>query len=291
MNNKFKGTGVALITPFNDDHSIDYKSFEMLLDDLLINGINYFVALGTTSEASTLNNDEKLKVVETIKKINNKQIPLVVGIGGNNTDEVIINTKKYNFEDIDAILSVVPYYTRPQQEGLYQHFIKIADISPRPIILYNVPSRTSVNLEPETTLRLAEHKNIIAIKEASGIMNQIMKIIKYKPKDFLVISGDDAITLPIIAAGGDGVISVVANAYPKIFSQMVSYAFLNDYENSRKLHYKLLDIIQACFKDGSPAGVKAFLTAQGKIKNQLRLPLVKVNNEIERYIFDNYLVS
>lgn len=291
MNNKFKGTGVALITPFNDDHSIDYKSFEMLLDDLLINGINYFVALGTTSEASTLNNDEKLKVVETIKKINNKQIPLVVGIGGNNTDEVIINTKKYNFEDIDAILSVVPYYTRPQQEGLYQHFIKIADISPRPIILYNVPSRTSVNLEPETTLRLAEHKNIIAIKEASGIMNQIMKIIKYKPKDFLVISGDDAITLPIIAAGGDGVISVVANAYPKIFSQMVKYSLMNDYDNSRKLHYKLLDIIQACFKDGSPAGVKAFLTAQGKIKNQLRLPLVKVNNEIERYIFDNYLVS
>ena len=288
MNNilhKFKGTGVALITPFCNDGSVDYSALKLLIDDLIKNGINYLVALGTTSEAATLSKEERRMVVDTIIEQTAKRVPVIVGIGGNNTQEVINTIKSYNFDGIDAVLSVVPSYTRPQQEGLYQHFKAIADISPRPVIIYNVPSRTAVNLEAETTIRLANNcKNIVGIKEASGVINQVMKIINNKPDDFLVISGDDAITLPLIAAGADGVISVVANAFPYQFSEMVRYSLLGDFAKARTFHYQILDIIQACFKDGSPAGVKAFMAAQGKTKNVLRLPLVTINKELEKEI-------
>ncbi len=288
MNNilhKFKGTGVALITPFCNDGSVDYSALKLLIDDLIKNGINYLVALGTTSEAATLSKEERRMVVDTIIEQTAKRVPVIVGIGGNNTQEVINTIKSYNFDGIDAVLSVVPSYTRPQQEGLYQHFKAIADISPRPVIIYNVPSRTAVNLEAETTIRLANNcKNIVGIKEASGVINQVMKIINNKPEDFLVISGDDAITLPLIAAGADGVISVVANAFPYQFSEMVRYSLLGDFAKARTFHYQILDIIQACFKDGSPAGVKAFMAAQGKTKNVLRLPLVTINKELEKEI-------
>jgi 4-hydroxy-tetrahydrodipicolinate synthase len=285
VQNKLIGTGVALITPFTAGNQVDELALKNHVEMLILNGVNYLVALGTTSESATLTSFERRKVIDIILEQSKGRIPIVVGIGGNNTQEAIENISSFDFSGIDAVLSVVPYYTRPQQEGLYQHFKAISEASPIPIILYNVPSRSAVNLEADTTLRLAHDcKNIIAIKEASGVMNQIMKIILHKPKDFLVISGDDAITLPLIAAGADGVISVVANAFPSLFSQMVSKSLQGDFEVARKLHYQLLDFIQTCFVDGSPAGVKAFMAAQGRIQNVLRLPLVSVNNKLNSAI-------
>jgi 4-hydroxy-tetrahydrodipicolinate synthase len=282
---RLKGTGVALITPFTIDNQVDENALRNLVNKLIDDGVNYLVTLGTTSESATLSTEEKRRVVDIVIEQNKGRLPVVVGIGGNNTQEVLDTIKSFDFKGVDAILSVVPYYTRPQQEGLYLHFKAISEVSPLPIILYNVLSRSAINLEPETTLRLAkDFKNIIAIKEASGVMNQIMKIILHKPEGFLVISGDDAITLPLIAAGADGVISVVANAFPKIFSQMVSTALNGDFQTSRKHHYQLLEPTQACFKDGSPSGVKAFMASQGRIKNVLRLPLVPVNSELQSQI-------
>lgn len=282
---RLKGTGVALITPFTNDYKVDEQALCELVETMIVDGVNYLVALGTTSEAPTLTSEERRRVVDLIIQQNNARVPVVVGIGGNNTQEIVSTLQSFDFTGVDAVLSITPYYTRPQQEGLYLHFKAIAEASPLPVILYNVPARTAVNMKPETTLRLAhDFKNIIGIKEASGIENQIMKIILHKPNDFLVISGDDAITLPLIAAGADGVISVAANAFSKPFSKMVALSLAGDFENARPLHYKLLEFIQICFKDGSPSGVKAIMTAQGRIENVLRLPLVPVNDEVHAQI-------
>lgn len=274
---QFKGTGVALVTPFHKDGSIDFKSLKKLVDRCIDQKVEYLVVLGTTGESVTLSKDEKHAVVDHVVEINDGRVPVVLGLGGNNTREVISCFDQYNFDHIDAILSVSPYYNKPSQRGIYQHYKSIASNSPVPVILYNVPGRTACNVEPETTLQLAhEIKNIIAVKEASGNLEKIMKIIKDKPKDFLVISGDDVLTLPTVAAGGDGVISVIANAYPKDFSEMVRLALEGNFEKARKLHYKLLEVTQAIYVDGNPAGVKGLLSVMNICSEHLRLPLVSV---------------
>jgi 4-hydroxy-tetrahydrodipicolinate synthase len=276
--NKFKGTGVALITPFHKDGSIDFKSFKKLIERIIDGRIDYLVALGTTGESVTLNADERRAVVDFVAEVNDGRVPLVLGLGGNNTREIINSIKETDFDKIDAILSVSPYYNRPSQRGIYMHYKTIAHESPVPVILYNVPARTGSNINAETTLELAhEVKNIIAVKEASGSMEKIMQIIKDRPKDFLVISGDDVLTLPIIACGGDGVISVIANAMPKDFSEMVRNALDGNFDKARKLHNKLLEITQSIYVDGNPAGVKGLLSVMNICSEYLRLPLVNVN--------------
>ncbi|MBQ7489657.1 MAG: 4-hydroxy-tetrahydrodipicolinate synthase [Bacteroidales bacterium] len=281
-NNKFKGLGVALVTPFSESGEIDFGCLEKLTDDVINNGVDYVVALGTTSESPTLKDKEKVEVVRTVVSAVGGRVPVVMGLGGPSTYEVIDRFKGWNFDGVDAILSVTPYYNRPSQEGLYAHYRTIAHYSPLPIILYNVRSRTSCNIEADTTLRLANDcKNIIAIKEASGNINQIMRIVKHKPDDFLVISGDDAITLPLLATGVDGLISVVANAFPKEISQMVHLGLDGRFDEARKIHLRMLDITQSCFKEGNPSGIKAMLSLQGKANNLLRLPLVRVSAELE----------
>lgn len=243
--------------------------------------MEYIVALGTTGESATLSKEEKAEVTKHIVKVASGRIPVVLGIGGNNTAEVVYSLEKTDLSGIGAILSVCPYYNRPNQEGLYQHFKTVAKASLLPVILYNVPGRTSCNLSDETTLRLAnEFENIIGIKEASGNLAQIMSIIKNRPKGFLVISGDDLITLPIIACGGDGVISVVANAYPADFSEMTRLALRGNYEDARKLHYKLTTVIHLMFADGSPGGVKATMEIMGLCSAYVRLPLANINKKV-----------
>jgi 4-hydroxy-tetrahydrodipicolinate synthase len=280
MNKKFKGTGVAIITPFHKHGTVDFTSLGKLIDHIIVNGVNYIVALGTTGETATLTEKEKIAVTEFIIEAADKRVPIVLGIGGNNTQKLIEQVKETNFEGIDAILSVSPYYNKPQQKGLFYHFKSIADVSPVPMIIYNVPGRTGVNITAETTLKLAnEVETIIGIKEASGNLMQIMQIIKDKPKDFMVISGDDALTMPSICAGADGVISVVANAFPKEFSEMVQFALDGKIQKAKELHYKLYDFGNAIFEDGSPAGIKAALDYLELCQNNLRLPLVKVNKQ------------
>ena len=280
INTKFSGTAIAIITPFNDDLSIDFESLSNLIEHYLKNGIDYFVVLGTTGENATLSSDEKDKILDFIVEKVARRAPIVAGFGGNNTQNIISSIKKRDFKGIDAILSVAPYYNKPNQRGLIEHYTAIADNSPVPVILYNVPGRTSVNITAETTLELAKHKNIIAIKEASGNIGQIMQIIKNKPDDFLVISGDDALTFTMMSLGAAGVISVVAMAKPKLMSDMVKYCLEEDFPKARKLHYNILDLANAIFADGNPAGIKAALTIENLIKYNLRLPLVKVNDKI-----------
>lgn len=276
-----KGTGVAIVTPFKADGNIDFKALGNIVEHLIKGKVEYIVALGTTGESVTLSKEEKSEVTKHIVKTVKGRIPIVLGIGGNNTAEVINSIKKTDLSGISAILSVCPYYNRPNQEGLYQHFKAVAKVSPLPIILYNVPARTSCNLSDETTLRLAhEFRNIIGVKEASGNFAQVMNIIKNRPKGFLVISGDDLITLPIIACGGDGVISVVANAYPKDFSEMTRQSLKGNYEDARKLHYKLTTITNLLFSDGSPGGIKAALKIMGLCAEYVRLPLVNINKQL-----------
>jgi len=278
MYEHLKGTGVAVVTPFHDSGNIDFGSFEKILEHVIAGGVNYIVALGTTGESATLSKDEKVAVLEFVIDIVNKRIPLVAGIGGNNTQEVINTIKATSFDGIDAILSVCPYYNKPQQRGLYTHFKAIASVCPVPLVLYNVPGRTSVNLLPETVLKLAaDFSNIIGIKEASGNLMQCMELLKEKPQNFLVISGDDALTLPMIALGADGVISVVANAFPREFSEMVNLCLKGKFNKARTLHYNLLQFINALFMDGNPSGIKYSLEQLGLCKNNVRLPLVKVN--------------
>lgn len=282
---KFTGTGVAIITPFREDGSIDFKSLEKLLEHIIAKEVEYIVALGTTGENVTLSKDEKKAVVNHVEDVVGKRVPIVVGMGGNNTQEVVTGIKSADFDGIDAILSVAPYYNKPSQKGLYLHFKSIAEVSPVPVIIYNVPGRTGSNISADTTLKLAkEVKNIIAIKEASGDMCQLMNIIKNKPKNFLVLSGDDALTLPMIAIGGSGVISVTANAYPKEFSDMVRFAMKGEISKAAEIHYKLLDMIWALFAEGSPSGVKAALEILGIAKNCVRLPLVPVSDDHYRKI-------
>jgi len=277
-NSKFKGTGVAIVTPFTKDGNVDFKSLEKVVNHIIKGGVEYVVVLGTTGESVTLGKDEKRSVVDHVIETVDKRVPIVLGLGGNNTQEILNSLKKDNFAHIDAILSVSPYYNKPNQRGIYQHFKAIAEASPLPIILYNVPGRTSSNMTADTTLKLAnDFKNIIAIKEASGNIEQCMKIIKYKPKDFLVISGDDMLTLPIIASGGDGVISVVANAFPKDYSEMTRQILAGNVKEAQKLHYKLTDIIEQLFADGNPAGIKTVLELMKICPANVRLPLVKVN--------------
>lgn len=278
-NAKFKGTGVAIVTPFNKDNSVDYKSLNKLVDFIIKGGVEYIVVLGTTGESVTLSKEEKQSVVTHVIENVNKRVPIVLGLGGNNTQEILSAFKKSSdFNNIDAILSVSPYYNKPNQRGIYQHYKALADASPLPIILYNVPGRTASNMTADTTIKLAtDFKNIIAVKEASGNLEQCMKIIKHKPKDFLVISGDDMLTLPMIAAGADGVISVVANAFPKDYSEMTRQILAGNVKEAQKLHYKLTDIIEQLFADGNPAGIKAVLEMMKICSPTVRLPLVNVN--------------
>jgi len=282
-NSKFKGTGVAIVTPFLKDGSIDYKSLTKLVNHIIKGGVEYIVVMGTTGESVTLSKEEKQLVVAHVLETVNNRVPVVLGLGGNNTQEILNALKKTsNFKGIDALLSVSPYYNKPNQRGIYQHYKAISEASPLPIILYNVPGRTSSNITADTTIKLAEDfKNIIAIKEASGNLEQCMKIIKYRPKDFLVISGDDMLTLPIIASGGDGVISVVANAFPKDFSEMTRQILAGNVKEAQKLHYKLTDITEQLFADGNPAGVKEVLELLGICQTHVRLPLVRVNKTVQ----------
>ncbi len=279
--NKFTGTGVAVITPFNNDGSIDFTSLKKTINYLTEGKVEYLVILGTTGESATLSSEEKQQVFSFVAENNPAKLPLVAGIGGNHTKNVIDNLKKFNLSGYDAILSVSPYYNKPNQNGLYQHYKALNDATALPIIMYNVPSRTGMNVTAETTLRIAaDCKNIIANKEASGNFDQIMQIIKYKPAGFDVISGDDAIGLPMIACGAAGVISVVANAYPLIFSDMVRHCLKGDFESAKPLHYQLTDIINTMFAEGSPSGLKAYMSEMGICKNTFRLPVVGVSDEL-----------
>jgi len=283
--NRFKGLGVALVTPFRPDGSVDFKALENFLNFQIDNGIDYLVALGTTSESATMSDDEKTAVVDFIIDINKGRLPLVVGCGGNNTSEVVYAVRKLNKPGVDAILSVTPYYNKPNQRGIFEHFKAIANATSLPIILYNVPGRTGSNISADTALLLAKKfKNIIAVKEASSDLAQAMQIMKGKPNNFLVLSGDDALTLPLISLGFDGVISVVGNAYPKEFSQLVHNALDNKYEEARKMQYQLIDIIESMFTEGNPAGVKAYLKYKGLMEASLRLPLVCVSDELNTHI-------
>ena len=275
IDTKFTGMGVALITPFKEDDSVDFEALNRLLDYQLQNNIDYLVVLGTTAETPTLSEEEKSEIVQFVKDKVNGRVPIVLGVGGNNTRAIVEKLKKDNFDGIDAILSVVPYYNKPSQEGMFQHYSAIAENSPVPVILYNVPGRTGVNMTAETTLRLAhKYKNIIGIKEASGNIVQMNDIIKNKPADFMVISGDDGITYPLITMGAVGVISVIGNAFPKEFSQMVRLALQGDYNSARIIHHKFTELFDLLFVDGNPAGVKCILSIMGYLENKLRLPLV-----------------
>jgi len=277
---KFTGTGVAIITPFNSDLSIDFNSLEKQIEHLISNNINYLVVLGTTGESVTQSESEKNELVKFIKEKVNKRVPIVLGMGSNNTQALVEKIKKTDFTGIDAILSVAPYYNKPTQEGLYQHFKAVSEASPVSVILYNVPGRTSSNISATTTLRLAhDFKNVVAVKEASGDFSQVMYIVKDKPDDFIVLSGEDALTLPLISAGVSGVISVVANALPKEFSEMVQLALNDNIKEAKKIHYKLLEFIDNLFVEGNPAGVKEALSIKGITENHLRLPLVPVSKE------------
>jgi 4-hydroxy-tetrahydrodipicolinate synthase len=285
MKKNFTGTGVALVTPFHKQGTIDFGSLEKLIEHTIGNGVNYLVVLGTTGEAATLSKDEKTALVQFVKEQVAGRVPIVMGLGGYNTQELVNQLQVIDLEGIDAILSVTPYYNKPTQRGLYLHYKHISSASPLPIILYNVPGRTSVNLSAETTLELArDFDNIIGIKEASGNFSQIMQIIRNKPKGFLVISGDDGITMPMIAAGAEGVISVVANAYPSTFSRMVKAAMDGKFEEARRLHYLLIPFIDSLFVDGSPGGIKAALDQMKIVQNNLRLPVVKVNKSVQNII-------
>lgn len=270
-----RGVGVALITPFKDDESVDYDALMRLVDYQIQNGTDYIVALGTTAETPTLTEEEKTRVMQMVIERVNGQIPVIMGVGGNNTLTIVETLKNGDFRGVDAILSVTPYYNKPSQEGMYQHYKAIAESSPLPIILYNVPGRTGVNMSAETTLRIAnEFPNVIAIKEASGDINQMDDIIKRKPENFDVISGDDAVTFPLITLGAIGVISVIGNAFPKEFSRMVRLALAGDYQSALTIHHSFNELFSLLFIDGNPAGVKSMLHMMGYIENKLRLPLV-----------------
>jgi 4-hydroxy-tetrahydrodipicolinate synthase len=280
--NKIKGTGVALVTSFNEDKSVDYKGLENLLNHVIDGGVDYLVLMGTTGESVTLTKNEKIEVVDFCKKINNGRLSIVLGIGGSSTMQVVEDIKSANLDGIDAILSVSPAYNKPSQEGIYQHYKMISENSPLPIILYNVPGRTSSNMAVETTLRLAnDFENIVAVKEASGDMDQIMKIIKNKPADFVVLSGDDGLTLPMIHMGAEGVISVIGQSHPRDYSDMVSFALSGNKEIANQLHYKLYDFYGPLYAEGNPVGVKACLELLGICKSEVRLPLVEASDAIK----------
>lgn len=275
VHNIFKGLGIALITPFLEDGSVDYKSLIRLVEYQLDNGADFFCILATTGETPTLTAEEKQKIKDLVVDLVGGRVPILVGCGGYNTAEIVQELKTRDFRGVDGILSVCPYYNKPSQEGLYQHFKAIAAATTLPVVLYNVPGRTGVNMKAETTVRLARDcKNIVAIKEASGNLEQVDEIIKNKPKDFDVISGDDALTFPMISCGAVGVISVIGNALPREFSKMIRLQMKGEYDGARKIHHRFIDLFSLLFVDGNPAGVKAMLHEMGYIQNVLRLPLV-----------------
>lgn len=281
------GTGVALVTPFKNDFSVDTEALERIVNFQIDNGINYLVVLGTTAENATLNSEEKELVIATVIKANNKRLPLVLGVGGNNTMAVVEELKTRDFSDFEAILSVSPYYNKPTQEGIYQHFKAISEASPLPIILYNVPGRTSSNMLPATVVRLAnDFENIVAIKEAAGDIVQAMKIIQNAPKNFHVISGDDMITLPMVLAGGSGVISVIGEGFPRLFSDMVRLGLERKVDEAYQLHYQIADAIDMIFEQGNPAGIKEVHKTLVLSENVVRLPLVNVNQDLANRLAD-----
>ena len=281
MKNPFIGTGVALVTPFRKQTTIDFSKLEALINHIIASGVDYIVALGTTSEAATMTDTERHALQDFIIETVSGRCPIMLGMGGNNTLAVTDAIANTNFDGISGILSVAPYYNKPNQRGLAQHFKQIAETSPVPVIIYNVPGRTGVNIAADTTLQLAQEcPNIIGIKEASGNIAQVMQILKDKPDKFLVISGDDSLTYPMITLGASGVISVIANAFPKEMSSMVRFALKGDLKKALPLHYKMLPLMNAIFEEGNPSGIKALLEIQGKIVNTLRMPLVKVSKPL-----------
>lgn len=286
MDERFRGLGVALVTPFRANGAIDHAALEKVIEHQITGGVDYLVVMGTTGESVTLSAEEKKLVLsETIELVRNR-IPIVLGIGGNNTAEVVAQLESYDLSGVDGILSVSPYYNKPTQEGIYQHYRALAQASLLPILLYNVPGRTMSNITAETTLRLArDFKNIVGIKEASGNLDQIATILKHRPADFLVISGDDALTLPILALGGDGVISVVGNALPAEFSTLVHAAMKGDLATARTEHFKLLELMTYLFLEGNPGGIKEALKVLGLCENHLRLPLVPVGEATAKKIY------
>lgn len=292
MAHQFAGTGVALVTPFNEDSSIDYNGLERLINHVIEGGVNFLVALGSTGETPTLSNEEQKEVLAFIVSKANGRVPVVCGIAGNNTAQVVENVKNFDLSGVAGILSASPHYNKPSQEGIYQHFKAIATATDKPIILYNVPGRTGSNMAPTTVLRLAnEFKNIVAIKEASGNLSQCMDIVKDKPTHFAVLSGDDDLILPQASIGMEGVISVAANSYPKAFTEMVNNALKGDFEAARKGHYALIEGVRLLFAEGNPSGVKCTLDELGVCPANVRLPLIKATNDlrskIKAYIANN----
>jgi 4-hydroxy-tetrahydrodipicolinate synthase len=281
------GTGVALVTPFKKDFSVDVEALKAIVNFQIDNGIDYLVVLGTTAESATLSKEEKELVIKTVVETNKRRLPLVLGVGSNNTQEVVAELQSRDFSDFTAVLSVSPYYNKPTQEGIYQHFKAVAEASPIPVILYNVPGRTASNMLPATTIRLAkDFKNIVAIKEAAGDIVQAMKLIQNAPKGFLVISGDDMITLPMVLAGGSGVISVIGEGFPKQFSEMVHLGLNRKVDEAYQLHYLLAEAIDMIFEQGNPAGIKEVFKTLGLAENSVRLPLVNVDENLANRIKD-----
>ncbi|APY09733.1 4-hydroxy-tetrahydrodipicolinate synthase [Seonamhaeicola sp. S2-3] len=285
MSSKFLGTGVALVTPFNSDLTVDHLALANIVNYNIENGVEYLVICGTTGESVTLTKQEKKEVIKTISETNNGRLPLVLGIGGNNTAQVVDEIKATDFSGIDAVLSVSPYYNKPTQEGLYQHFKAVAEASPIDVILYNVPGRTAKNMEPSTTLRLAnDFKNIIAVKEAGNNMSQYLELLKNKPDDFLIISGDDDLALGVVLAGGAGVISVIGQALPKDFTEMIRLGLKGNAKEAYKLHFKLMDIIGYIFEENNPAGIKAVFEALNLCQDTVRLPVVPASSALKEKI-------
>ena len=290
----FEGTGVALVTPFKKDFSVDFEALKKIVDFVIDGGVEYLVVLGTTGEPATLTSNEREKVIKTIIEANNSRLPLVLGVGSNNTQQVVDELKTRDISAFSAVLSVTPYYNKPTQEGIYQHFKAISSASPLPIILYNVPGRTACNMVPKTVVRLANDSNhIIGIKEAAGDIVQAMKLIQTCPKDFLIISGDDMVTLPMVLAGGAGVISVIGQGFPKEFSEMVRLGLSRKVDEAYELHYKVANAIDLIFEEGNPVGIKQIHNVLGLSENTVRLPLVSVSEDLSSKIhnfvknFDN----
>lgn len=281
-----RGTGVALVTPFNPDYSIDFNGLKKLVNHNIDNGVEYLVILGTTGESPTISKQEKQSILETIRTENNGRLPLVLGLGGNHTLEIAEALKYQDLDGISAVLSVSPYYNKPNQQGIIRHYTHLADVSPLPLILYNVPGRTGSNISTETTLKLAEHPNILGTKEASGNFSQCMDILKNRPANFSVISGDDALTHPFLSLGMDGVISVIANAFPKTFSDMVRLGLEGKFKDALPLHNQLLDAMNLIFADGSPGGIKVLLEAMNICGTTVRMPLYDVNEKVRQALLD-----